>query len=109
MNDMNEIFTQGQAIAVMLTSAAGGFLSVLFYLIPPLKKWHESLSPEWKPGVMALGVTIITLGLAALNWTGIWDLAPTDIYGVLTFVLAWFLGIASNQTTYSTFVRPKKV
>jgi hypothetical protein len=107
--DVDTIFTQGQAIAVMLGTAAGAVLSVAFYLLPPLKRWHDGLTENWKPGVMALGVTLVTLALAAFNWTGIWVLAPTDVYGILTFVLAWFLGISANQTTYSTFVRPRKV
>lgn len=106
--DLNELFTQGQAVAVMLGAVAGALLSTVFYLLPPLKKWHEGLSDNWKPGVMALGVTIVTAGIAVLNWTDVWALVPKDIYGVITLVIAWFFGVGSNQTTYSTFVRSRK-
>jgi len=106
--DPTELLVQGQAIASTINGVTGFVLSLIFYILPPVKKWHDGLSEAWKPGVFALLLAVVTLAMGVLNWTNVWELVPKDIYGIGVLLFAWAIGVATNQGTYQTLVRPRK-
>lgn len=108
MFEVDNIFTAGNAIAAIILNITAFLLSLLFYYIPALRKWHESLSEGWKPGFFALVSFVVAAGIGLVSYLGWFDLVTPGLEGILVLVAAWILSLASTQGTYSAFVRPRK-
>lgn len=97
----------------VITTVAGGIISILVMIIPKVNLWYEALAAKQKQGVMVLtglGVSVVTLAL------GYFNLLPIEVvFGkklVWDILFAWAGFAFGNQTTYNYtgyLVTPKAV
>jgi hypothetical protein len=106
--DFNELLKEGDLIAGALMNGAAFFMSLLFYLFPPARKWHANLSPAWKPGFFAGSLAVVGVLIFLLSLFEIFTFVTPDIRGAFVLVMAWIISLATTQGTYATFVRPRK-
>lgn len=105
--DVDELVRQGELIAAGLINLTAFLMALLFYYIPPLRRWHAGLSEGWKPGVMALGQALAAAAIGLVSFT-IYPIVEPNVRGILVLFLGWMFSLATNQGTYQTLVRPYK-
>lgn len=110
MNQVNvdDLISSGEAISTALINFTAFGLALLFYYVPPLRRWHEGLSEGWKPGVFAAGQGLVAVVLGILSFTGVYEAVSPNVSGILVLLLAWIFSLATNQGTYQTLIRPRK-
>lgn len=83
-------------LTVVLAAVVGGAISFVFSVWPGLREAFNKVSYNWKPVVMAAVFVVLSLGAAASNCYGLYDLgvtcpaAPRDWVVLLLYaLLAW--------------------
>ena len=96
-------------IIVALSSIAGSLASILFSWFPPLRAWYDPKSTRekklWMIPVVVFSALVVWLigcnqlipGFASLT---------CDSQGFSALILAVFLALGSNQSTYQIMPRP---
>ena len=90
--------------AELLSSIAGGVLSLFFSYVPGANTWFAGLQPTAKRLIM-LALLILTagvvFGLSCTAWGPAWGFEIScDQGGAQKLVTAFFLALVANQATY---------
>lgn len=90
----------------LLTSLAGGVLSLVFSYAPNVSTWFESLTPTQKRLVMLLLLTLVALGvMGAACWTP-YQYTECSEAGAWQLLEVWIGAVIANQATF--LIAPKK-
>jgi type II secretory pathway component PulF len=96
--------TMAQLNADILITLCGLILSLAFAILPPLKRWFETLG-EYKPtfmaGVLALVACVYLLLACNFQWVCIQVNAGHTL-------LIWVAAFGMNQGTYLAAIKPYK-
>jgi len=88
----------------LLMSLTGAALSLLAYLIPPFRRFQESLG-EWTPAFMA-GVLLAGSLLYSAAWCA-WDWS-CFVANIGSTLLVWLSALGTNYAAYKGIVKPVK-
>ena len=87
-----------------LLVAAGAVLSILFLVVPPLRKRYNPLDGSAKASIMAILILIVAVAVVIFSCTGLVDTVTCSKDGVFTYLLktvgAALLSLTGNQATY---------
>lgn len=89
-----------------ISSIAGIVMSLLFELIPPLKRWFEDNVGEYKFLFMAVVLLIVTAGILAYECSFDPVCMRTNLPSAL---LAFIASMLANQGTYKAIVKPRQI
>lgn len=99
-----EPITVPKLTADLLFTLTGSILSILAWVIPPFRRWQQSLG-EWTPAFMAGALLALAVGYQFV-WCGY--SAACLLSNWQGTILIWGTCVATNFAAYKGIVKPEK-